>query len=146
MTKNRGLHDFLFDQVFSERSGQARVYEEVAHRLVMEFLNGRSASIICYGQTASGKTHTMFGSFEDQGLVPRSCAEVLEAVKRWRFKGSEVLLSASYVELFGSEVSDLLQQGRVVGQERTGRYAQVRATDRVGHRYVLDGRLGFPCT
>ena len=46
VTKNRGLHDFLFDQVFSERSQQARVYEEVARRLVMEFLNGTSASII----------------------------------------------------------------------------------------------------
>ena len=66
---------------------------------------------------------------------------MLRAVKQWRRKGLEVLLSASYVELFGSEVSDLLREGRVVGQDRSGRYAGVRATDRVGHRYVLDGRL-----
>jgi len=45
----------------------------------------------------------------------------------------------SYVEVFGSEISDLLREGRVVGQDRDGRYADVRATDRVGHRYVLDG-------
>jgi len=146
VTKNRGLHDFAFDAVFGERSGQPKVYEEAARRLVMEFLNGTSASIICYGQTASGKTHTMFGppgqatvNQNLQGLVPRTCAEVLEAVDHWRAHGLEVQLSASYVELFGSEVSDLLREGQVVGQHREGRYSAVRATDRVGHRYVLDG-------
>eukprot|EP00438_Fugacium_kawagutii_P010196 Skav234228 [mRNA] locus=scaffold1464:247723:254034:+ [translate_table: standard] len=127
VTKNSGLHDFAFDSVFGERSSQPQVYERAARRLVMEFLNGTSASIICYGQTASGKTHTM------------TCAEVLEAVDHWRQRGLEVRLSASYVELFGSEVSDLLREGHVVGQNREGRYSAVRATDRVGHRYVLDG-------
>lgn len=144
VTKNSGLHDFAFDKVFAERTLQPHVYEEAARRLVMEFLNGTSASIICYGQTASGKTHTMFGppgqaSEELQGLVPRTCAEVLQAVERWSSRGLQVQLSASYVELFGSEVSDLLREGRVVGQHREGRYSAVRATDRVGHRYVLDG-------
>ena len=47
VTKNSGLHDFAFDAVFGERSGQPKVYEEAARRLVMEFLNGTSASIIC---------------------------------------------------------------------------------------------------
>ena len=47
MTKNSGLHDFAFDKVFAERTLQPHVYEEAARRLVMEFLNGTSASIIC---------------------------------------------------------------------------------------------------
>ncbi len=48
-------------------------------------------------------------------------------------------LSISYVELYGNEVNDLLKGGEIVGQEREGRYSGTRATDRVGHRYVLDG-------
>lgn len=28
---------------------------------VCDFLNGQSCSVVCYGQTASGKTYTMFG-------------------------------------------------------------------------------------
>lgn len=47
VTKNSGLHDFAFDRVFGERSSQPQVYEAAARRLVMEFLNGTSASIIC---------------------------------------------------------------------------------------------------
>lgn len=149
ITRQSGLREFNFDRVFRETSAQGEVYELTARRLVMEFLNGTSASIICYGQTASGKTHTMFGppspaastaaGSDLRGLVPRTCAEVLAVVQNWRSEGVEVQLGVSYVELFGSEVSDLLREGRVVGQGMHGRYSAVRATDRVGHRYVLDG-------
>eukprot|EP00439_Symbiodinium_sp_Y106_P052105 s3853_g6.t5 len=121
LTKQSGLREYTFDRVFGERAAQADIFAGSARRLVMEFLNGTSASIICYGQTASGKTHTMFGppqkglattSPELQGLVPRTCAEVLRTVEIWRQRGIEVHLSASYVELFGSEVSDLLRDGQ----------------------------------
>lgn len=148
MTRQSGLREFAFDHVFKEGSRQNDVYEQIARRMVMEFLNGRSASIICYGQTASGKTFTMFGPpgcaeargmSELQGLVPRACGEVLNAVQCWRSRGSNARLGVSYVELFGSEISDLLRSGSVVGQGQDGRYGGVRATDRVGHRYVLDG-------
>eukprot|EP00928_Gymnodinium_smaydae_P005921 TRINITY_DN12052_c0_g1_i1.p1 TRINITY_DN12052_c0_g1~~TRINITY_DN12052_c0_g1_i1.p1 ORF type:complete len:800 (-),score=126.54 TRINITY_DN12052_c0_g1_i1:154-2553(-) len=142
-----GLRDFTFDQVFNEKSQQAHTYERCAQRLVMDFLNGVNASVICYGQTGSGKTYTMFGptgwastaSPDQQGIVPRTCEEVLNSVHERRERGAEIQLGMSYVEVFGSEVSDLLRDGLVVGQGQGDRYAAVRATDRVGHRYVLDG-------
>ena len=40
---------------------------------------------LVYGQTGSGKTHTMFGGgdavsqWEERGVIPRACEEVLEA-------------------------------------------------------------------
>jgi len=151
VTKQSGLRDFAFHRVFAEKTRQEDVYEMSARRLVMEFLNGKSASVICYGQTGSGKTYTMFspplafgphGVVSQQnlrGLVPRACEEILGAIRHWREHGLTATLGVSYVEIFGSEVSDLLREGRVVGQGREGRYNAVRATDRVGHRYVLDG-------
>lgn len=156
VTKQSGLREYSFDRVFGEKSTQAQVYELAARKLVMDFLNGSSASMICYGQTGSGKTHTMFGAAPEdvqlsssdaevfRGLVPRTCAEVLGAVQHWRDAGLEVSLGASYVELYGSDISDLLKEGQTVGQGVAGRYAHVRATDRVGHRYVLDGHTEVP--
>lgn len=140
-----GLRDFGFDHVFGEKSRQAEVYDLCAQRLVMDFLNGSNASIISYGQTGSGKTFTMFGPSEratsaEHGIVPRACEEVLQCISDRRSRGLEVHLGMSYIEVFGSEVSDLLREGQVVGQGHDGRYSQVRATDRVGHRYVLDGQ------
>lgn len=151
VTRQSGLREFTFDSVFNEAAEQTQVYELAARRLVMEFLNGRSAGIVCYGQTASGKTYTMFGPSSQElsnplqpverlrGVVPRACDEILSAVRSWRELGTQVELGMSYVEIFGSEVSDLLRAGQVVGQGQDGRYGAVRATDRVGHRYVLDG-------
>lgn len=139
-----GLRDFAFDRVFSDKTQQFSTYDSCAQRLVMDFLNGYNTSIICYGQTGSGKTHTMFGpqrisSPEDNGIVPRACQEILGSMRHRRSRGMQIELGLSYVEVFGGEVSDLLKEGKVVGQGQDGRYASVRATDRVGHRYVLDG-------
>mmetsp|Transcript_29822 Transcript_29822/g.65020 ORF Transcript_29822/g.65020 Transcript_29822/m.65020 type:complete len:904 (+) Transcript_29822:82-2793(+) len=159
ITRQSGLREFSFNQVHSQDIAQADIYELSARRLVVDFVNGRSTSIICYGQTGSGKTFTMFGphvagtpsgmpapdcSPQMRGLVPRACAEVLEAVQVFRRAGHHVRVGVSYVEVFGSEVSDLLREGRVVGQGLAGRYDASRATDRVGHRYVLDGHTEWP--
>eukprot|EP00929_Paragymnodinium_shiwhaense_P104557 TRINITY_DN6911_c0_g1_i1.p1 TRINITY_DN6911_c0_g1~~TRINITY_DN6911_c0_g1_i1.p1 ORF type:complete len:959 (+),score=292.68 TRINITY_DN6911_c0_g1_i1:76-2877(+) len=148
VTRQSGLRDFRFDRVYGEASVQADVYESSAQRLVVDFLNGKCASVICYGQTGSGKTFSMFGppstssagkDVSFRGIVPRACIEILEAVEGWRAQGVEASVGVSYVEIFGSEVSDLLKEGQVLGQGQQGRYDAVRATDRVGHRYVLDG-------
>jgi kinesin family protein 5 len=155
VTKQSGLRDFSFDKVFGETSLQDDVYDLSAKRLVMEFLNGQSASLICYGQTGSGKTFTMFSPPATcgplgvtlapprglRGVVPRACEDILETVRSWREQGFTAELGVSYVEVFGSEVSDLLHEGQIVGQGQEGRYNAVRATDRVGHRYVLDGHI-----
>jgi len=160
VTRQSGLRDFSFDRVFGEAAPQDEIYELSARRLVMEFLNGRSASIICYGQTGSGKTFTMFsppandscpemgvdgaGASGARGLVPRACEEVLRTIRQWRDRGFQARLAVSYVELFGSEVSDLLHEGRIVGQGRQSRHGAVRETDRVSHRYVLDRDTEYP--
>lgn len=146
MAPGVGLREFTFDRVFSEKTKQVDTYDRAAQRLIMEFLNGVNTSIVCYGQTGSGKTYTMFGppgkklKKADQGIVPRACLEVLTSMRERRGRGVEVELGMSYVQVFGSEVSDLLKSGQVVGQGQDGRYANTRATDRVGHRYVLDGK------
>ena len=35
-------------------------------------LNGYHGTILAYSQTGSGKTHTIFGTEADRGLVPRA--------------------------------------------------------------------------
>jgi kinesin family protein 5 len=81
-----------------------------------------------------------------RGVVPRACQEILHAVRHWQEQGVSAELGLSYVEVFGSEVSDLLEQGQIVGQGQEGRYNAVRSTDRVGHRYVLDGNTEVKVT
>ena len=138
-----GLREFAFDAVFGETATQAAVYERSAQPLVADFVNGFNGAMLVYGQTGSGKTHTMFGpsspcsSFdggpetETLGIVPRACEEILSAVRRRATKaggGVGWALQASYVEVFGQDVFDLLAGGARVGQSRVA-----------SRRYVADG-------
>eukprot|EP01065_Artemidia_motanka_P008438 TRINITY_DN1424_c0_g3_i1.p1 TRINITY_DN1424_c0_g3~~TRINITY_DN1424_c0_g3_i1.p1 ORF type:complete len:702 (+),score=255.18 TRINITY_DN1424_c0_g3_i1:55-2106(+) len=144
MAPGAGLRDFGFPCVLDRHSEQGQVYEQAARRVVVDFVNGYNGTIMTYGQTGSGKTFTMFGPDKESakkavhdGVAQRAMAEVCSAMAE-RQKDVDCRLSMSYVEVYGNEVSDLLRGG-VLGQNRDGRFAGVRATDRVGHRYVLDG-------
>jgi len=51
------------------------VYNRIAKNHIEELLQGKNTTIFAYGQTASGKTHTMFGDLSNEkeyGIIPRS--------------------------------------------------------------------------
>ena len=55
-------HTFAFDRIFDSKATQQDVFEGVrVSRCVCDVLGGYNATIFAYGQTASGKTHTMEG-------------------------------------------------------------------------------------
>ena len=65
-------------------------------------------SNLAYGQTGSGKTHTMFGTGSDVGIIPRSIAQILEAVEEAKENSWEYSLEASFLEIYQEQVFDLL--------------------------------------
>ena len=60
-----GSHTFSFDRIFGMESTQQEVFEYTAVPLVADVLNGYNATIFAYGQTGTGKTHTMEGNIHD---------------------------------------------------------------------------------
>ena len=50
---------FYFDAVFGPGSSQSSVYTTAVAPLLGRFLDGYNATVMAYGQTASGKTYTM---------------------------------------------------------------------------------------
>ncbi len=66
------------------------------------------------GQTGSGKTHTMMGSPDHKGIIPRITSEIFEAVskKLESFKSSngqlQCLVTVSYLEIYNETIKDLL--------------------------------------
>jgi len=144
-----GMRSWHFDHVFGQAAPQQDLYQHCGLRLAVDFLNGVNGALIVYGQTGSGKTHTLFGphrASDDsgsrqalqsnlEGLVPRVADEVIAGVEARRASGFEVSLGASYVEVFGNDVSNLL--GGPIGANRA-------ANQRMGHRYVLEGQCEEP--
>jgi hypothetical protein len=89
---------FRFQRVFGETTSQQQVFTECALPLVDAVMNGASACCLSYGQTGTGKTHTMLGESLD-GLIPRCMGALFERISTAR---------VSYVEIHNERVADLL--------------------------------------
>jgi len=56
-----GQNRFGFDHCFDMKSTQKEVYDIAARPIIDSVLDGFNGTIFAYGQTSSGKTHTMQG-------------------------------------------------------------------------------------
>ena len=68
--------------------------------------------MFAYGQTGTGKTHTMEGDLRDEqgkGVIPRAVEAIFEQLKTSKYTSSHVM--ASYLEIYNEELSDLLHMG-----------------------------------
>jgi len=50
-----------FDYIFDESAPQSQVYYLTTSRIASDVLSGINSTLISYGQTGTGKTHTMMG-------------------------------------------------------------------------------------
>ena len=93
------MKNFTFDKVFGMYSRQEEVFDSMVRPIVDECLEGFNCTIFAYGQTGTGKTHTMEGNIhseEDAGIVPRSVKAILENLEA---SGSEFTIRVSFLEL-----------------------------------------------
>uniref|UniRef100_A0A4W6C220 Kinesin-like protein n=1 Tax=Lates calcarifer TaxID=8187 RepID=A0A4W6C220_LATCA len=58
-----GGKPYYFDRVFQSNTTQVQFYNAVAQKIVKDVLEGYNGTIFAYGQTSSGKTHTMEVSY-----------------------------------------------------------------------------------
>ena len=84
--KNIGeIKPFTFDTVFDEHSTQDEVYDKVAKNIIDGALSGYNGTLFAYGQTGTGKTHTMMGSDvagEGRGISPKAWTIFFKLLKR----------------------------------------------------------------
>uniref|UniRef100_A0A668UXB9 Kinesin-like protein n=1 Tax=Oreochromis aureus TaxID=47969 RepID=A0A668UXB9_OREAU len=74
---------YVFDRVFPTNSTQEQVYSTCAKQIVKDVLGGYNGTIFAYGQTSSGKTHTMEGNLHDpqgMGIIPRIAEDIFEHI------------------------------------------------------------------
>ncbi|NXI84524.1 KIF12 protein, partial [Rhipidura dahli] len=114
-------HDatFGFSAVFDAGASQEAVFEGSGMRQLVELaMDGFSCTVFAFGQTGSGKTYTLMGPLAQSetqpaspallGLMQRSFTCLLE---QSRSRGSDLALSASYLEIYNEQVRDLLSPG-----------------------------------
>ncbi|XP_062518354.1 kinesin heavy chain-like [Corticium candelabrum] len=106
---------FQFDRVFDTATKQVEVYEEAAKHIVQDVLSGYNGTIFAYGQTSSGKTHTMEGIITDpemQGIVPR----IVDGIFQYIFTMDENLefhIKVALFEIYMEKIRDLLDVNKI---------------------------------
>lgn len=116
LTKYLENHKFWFDYAFDENANNELVYRYTAKPLVDTIFNQGMATCFAYGQTGSGKTHTMGGTFSGKqqdctkGIYALAATDVFKLNKSTKHKNKDLLISASYFEIYGSKVFDLLNK------------------------------------
>jgi len=101
---------YEFDVFHGEQTTQKEVFVESVKPVLKHLLTGQNASVFAYGPTGAGKTHTMLGSSEQPGVIPRAVREVFSLVRAQEAQqdGWEYAVSMSYLEIYQEKVLDLL--------------------------------------
>ncbi|XP_023577461.1 kinesin-like protein KIF22 isoform X1 [Octodon degus] len=101
---------YQFDAFYGERSSQQDIYAGSVQPILRHLLEGQNASVLAYGPTGAGKTHTMLGSPEQPGVIPRALMDLLQLTREEGAEGRPWALSVtmSYLEIYQEKVLDLL--------------------------------------
>jgi centromeric protein E len=103
------LPKFRPESVFGSECSTTDVYNAVGKHVVNGSLRGINGTILAYGQTSSGKTHTMLGDQTCPGVVLLAVRDIFQHISENEER--EWFLRVSMVEIYNEVVADLLQKG-----------------------------------
>jgi len=108
---------FSFDSVFGPSASQRTLYDAIASPVVQSVLEGYNASIIAYGQSGAGKSHTMGSAYSEdepcelRGIIPNAFDHIYEHVGMDASNEENelsYLIRASYYEIYNENIRDLI--------------------------------------
>lgn len=84
-----GALQYAFDHCYAAQASQEDIFKQEIEGSLSQLFKGVNTTIFCTGMTGAGKTHTMQGTREDPGIIPRTVRSVLEqAMARPKIKAS----------------------------------------------------------
>lgn len=117
MIKSSGENNtyrFNLDRIFDYNSNQVDVYDYGARPIIESVLEGFNGTIFAYGQTSSGKTHTMqgvLGNMEKEGIIPRMVRHVFNYIMN-SSADIEYTVKVSMIEIYMEKIKDLIDVNR----------------------------------
>ena len=125
---------FRFDATFDESATQTDVWRFTCP-LVSSALEGFNATVFAYGQTGTGKTHTMLGELEEDvgacaragwGVIPRAIEKIFAHAARTAASKVVHKIWCTYLEIYNERVFDMLASDGLGDAARSGGGLEVR--------------------
>ena len=95
---------FTYTGVFSEKFSNTEIYSKTLQKLIPRLTEGYNTTCFAYGNTGSGKTHTMFG----HGSNINSGLAYLSIKDCFRIIPSNAVIKLSLLEIYNETIIDLL--------------------------------------
>ena len=135
VTQREQQRKWDFDRAYAPEADQAEVYDEVGKPILDAVMQGYNGTVLAYGQTGTGKTHTLLNVGDqrnDAGLVPRLVAALFVAIKcdvRHVYK-----VKTSFLQIYNEQIDDLLRP----------KGTNLRVKPR-GHAHEVEGLAAIEC-
>ena len=105
--ENRYLvHNFTLDSVFSDTTSNISIYDKLFNKNILE--KYKDIFLFAYGETGTGKTHTIFGDDEENGLFQLLLNDIVE-------EEDVEQITTKVIEVYNNNVFDLLNQTKITG-------------------------------
>ena len=72
---------YNYDYLYPEEATQLDVFQTIGQEMVELVMGGYSSTCVVYGPSATGKTHTLFGSDQEPGLIQLATKELFQKVE-----------------------------------------------------------------
>lgn len=91
-------------------ASQDVVYKDIGEEMLLHAFEGYNVCIFAYGQTGGGKSYTMMGKVDEEGIIPHICRDLFNRVQQESEDSCDVMFSVevSYMEIYCERVRDLL--------------------------------------
>ncbi|GAA5979892.1 hypothetical protein JCM11641_007578 [Rhodosporidiobolus odoratus] len=100
-------YEFRFDLLHIAPHPTVELYDAKIKPVVRSALGGFNGTVFAYGQTASGKTHTMMGSPSEPGIIPLAIDELFSYIHKQNTHRT-YSLRVSFLEIYNEHLRDLL--------------------------------------
>jgi centromeric protein E len=94
---------YSLNNIFPPGITTRQIYEHTTQPLIQKLVNGFNSTVFAYGQTSSGKTHTMRGTPDEPGIIPLAVRDAFTIIEQTQDR--EFLLRVSYMEVGADLIS-----------------------------------------
>lgn len=112
LSNETDIAKFDFSAVFDEDATQELVYRRTVPKQLQAWIQGINCTLFAYGISGSGKTHTIEGTSEQPGILPRVAEYLFSHIETVSDKDYFVEFSA--IQVYMEKTYDLLDSGKEV--------------------------------
>jgi len=129
---------FKVDKVLEPSCSQEDVYKATMEEMLQTVMNGYNGTVMAYGQTGAGKTHTMIGkqtSVTDKGLAARTISNLFKLIAETE-STSTYTVRMSYLEIYKERLYDLLDNTGTEGRKNAIQGSMQIFNDKNGNTFL----------